>query len=41
MMVCSAPADCAEIERRHLGGRGLLANGGASRGTSSPARPTT
>jgi len=32
MMVCSAPADCAEIERRHLGGRGLLANGGASRG---------
>jgi uncharacterized membrane protein YvlD (DUF360 family) len=32
MMVCSAPADCAEIERRHLSGRGLLANGGASRG---------
>src|SRR5438105_5343286 len=32
IMVCSAPADCAEIERRHLGGRGLLANGGASRG---------
>jgi uncharacterized membrane protein YvlD (DUF360 family) len=32
IMVCSAPADCAEIERRHLCGRGLLANGGASRG---------
>src|SRR5438034_9840365 len=31
-MVCSAPADCAEIERRHLSGRGLLADGGASRG---------
>ena len=32
LMVCSAPADCAEIERRHLVGRGLLADGGASRG---------
>jgi uncharacterized membrane protein YvlD (DUF360 family) len=32
LMVCSAPADCAEIERRHLCGRGLLAEGGASRG---------
>jgi uncharacterized membrane protein YvlD (DUF360 family) len=32
LMVCSAPADCAEIERRHRCGRGLLANGGASRG---------
>jgi hypothetical protein len=32
IMVCSAPADCAEIERRHRSGRGLLANGGASRG---------
>jgi uncharacterized membrane protein YvlD (DUF360 family) len=32
VMVCSAPADCAEIERRHRSGRGLLANGGASRG---------
>jgi uncharacterized membrane protein YvlD (DUF360 family) len=32
IMVCSAPADCAEIERRRLSGRGLLANGGASRG---------
>jgi uncharacterized membrane protein YvlD (DUF360 family) len=32
LMVCSAPADCAEIERRHLSGRGLLTSGGASRG---------
>ena len=32
MMTCSAPADCAEIERRHSTGVGLLANGGASRG---------
>src|SRR4051812_13101119 len=32
MMVCSSPADCAEIERRHSTGRGLLADGGASRG---------
>jgi uncharacterized membrane protein YvlD (DUF360 family) len=32
VMVCSAPDDCAEIERRHRCGRGLLANGGASRG---------
>jgi uncharacterized membrane protein YvlD (DUF360 family) len=32
LVVCSAPADCAEIERRHLCGRGLLADGGASRG---------
>jgi uncharacterized membrane protein YvlD (DUF360 family) len=32
LMVCSAPADCEEIERRHRVGRGLLANGGASRG---------
>src|SRR5256886_15704916 len=32
LMVCSAPADCAGIERRHLSGRGLLANGGARRG---------
>ena len=28
----SAPADCAEIERRHATGQGLLVNGGASRG---------
>ena len=32
MMTCSAPADCAEIERRHTTGRGLLVGGGASRG---------
>jgi len=30
-MTCSAPPDCAEIERRHAG-RGLLRDGGASRG---------
>jgi uncharacterized membrane protein YvlD (DUF360 family) len=32
MMVCSSPQDCAEIERRHSTGIGLLADGGASRG---------
>jgi uncharacterized membrane protein YvlD (DUF360 family) len=32
LMTCSAPPDCAEIERRHASGIGLLANGGASRG---------
>jgi uncharacterized membrane protein YvlD (DUF360 family) len=32
LIACSAPADCAEIERRHASGRGLLADGGASRG---------
>ena len=32
MMTCSAPADCAEIERRRSTGIGLLADGGASRG---------
>jgi len=32
MMTCSAPPDCAEIERRHATGIGLLVNGGASRG---------
>jgi len=32
LMVCSAPADCEEIERRHRSGRGLLTDGGASRG---------
>jgi uncharacterized membrane protein YvlD (DUF360 family) len=32
LMTCSAPADCAEIERRHAGGVGLLTDGGASRG---------
>ncbi len=32
LMTCSAPPDCAEIERRHKIGRGLLVDGGASRG---------
>jgi uncharacterized membrane protein YvlD (DUF360 family) len=32
MLVCSSPSDCAEIERRHATGIGLLIDGGASRG---------
>ena len=32
LMTCSAPDDCAELERRHATGIGLLVNGGASRG---------
>lgn len=32
LMTCSAPAHCAEIERRHATGQGLLIAGGASRG---------
>jgi uncharacterized membrane protein YvlD (DUF360 family) len=32
VMTCSAPADCAEIERRLASGRGLLVDGGGSRG---------
>ena len=32
LMTCSAPQDCAEIERRHATGNGLLVDGGASRG---------
>ena len=32
MMVCSAPPDCAEIERRRATGIGLLVDGGSSRG---------
>jgi uncharacterized membrane protein YvlD (DUF360 family) len=32
MMTCSAPPDCAEIERRRGTGVGLLVDGGASRG---------
>ena len=31
-MTCSAPDDCAEIERRRSCGRGILTDGGASRG---------
>jgi uncharacterized membrane protein YvlD (DUF360 family) len=32
LVACSGPGDCAEIERTHSTGRGLLADGGASRG---------
>ncbi len=32
VVACSAPGDCAEIERRLATGAGLLTNGGASRG---------
>ena len=32
MMVCSSPADCAEIEQRRATGVGLLVDGGSSRG---------
>jgi uncharacterized membrane protein YvlD (DUF360 family) len=32
LMTCSAPVDCSEIERRCGSGRGLLVDGGASRG---------
>jgi len=32
MLACSAPPDCAELERRHATGIGLLRDGGASRG---------
>ncbi len=32
LMTCSAPPDCAEIERRRATGSGLLVDGGASRG---------
>ena len=32
VMTCSAPDDCAEIERRHATGAGLLVDGGSSRG---------
>ena len=32
MMTCSAPQDCAEIERRRATGIGLLVDGGSSRG---------
>jgi uncharacterized membrane protein YvlD (DUF360 family) len=32
LIACSAPGDCAEIERRHASGVGLLVDGGASRG---------
>jgi uncharacterized membrane protein YvlD (DUF360 family) len=32
LVSCSSPAACAEIERRHASGAGLLVDGGASRG---------
>ncbi len=32
LIACSAPDDCAEIERQHASGAGLLVDGGASRG---------
>jgi uncharacterized membrane protein YvlD (DUF360 family) len=32
LVACSSPEDCAELERRHAVGAGLLAGGGASRG---------
>jgi hypothetical protein len=32
LMTCSAPADCARIEKEHATGNGLLVRGGASRG---------
>ncbi|MGZ4333264.1 MAG: phage holin family protein [Gaiellaceae bacterium] len=32
LVACSSPEDCAELERRHASGPGLLADGGASRG---------
>jgi len=32
LMTCSSPSDCAEIERRRTTGRGLLIQGGTSRG---------
>jgi uncharacterized membrane protein YvlD (DUF360 family) len=32
LMTCSAPDDCARIEEQHATGKGLLVNGGSSRG---------
>ena len=32
VIACSSPEDCAELERRHAQGPGLLVGGGASRG---------
>jgi uncharacterized membrane protein YvlD (DUF360 family) len=32
LMTCSAPVDCARIEKEHATGNGLLVRGGASRG---------
>ena len=33
VMTCSAPADCAELERRHASDKGLLLDGGIYPGT--------
>ena len=41
VLSCSSPRDCAEIERRHVSGIGLLRDGGTSRGTCCRARPTS
>ena len=32
LVACSSPPDCAELDRRHATGQGLLVDGGASRG---------
>ena len=32
LVACSSPSDCAELERRHVNGHGLLIDDGASRG---------
>ena len=40
LVACSSPADCAEIERRHATGDGLLIDEGASRGNLFSGRPT-
>jgi len=39
LMTCSAPADCARIERERATGNGLLVDGGSSRGNLLSARP--
>ena len=39
LMACSAPADCAEIERRHATGAGCWSTAARAAGTCSPARP--
>ena len=41
LMTCSAPADCAELERRHASGVGLLTTAARAAGTCSRARPST
>ena len=40
MMTCSAPPDCAELERRLGTGIGLLTDGGAGAATFSQERRT-